>query len=53
MAWKMINARAETVAKMPAFKNAFEKRRCLLPRRWLLRVEESRQREAALYDRHG
>jgi putative SOS response-associated peptidase YedK len=31
MAWKMINARAETVAKMPAFKNAFEKRRCLLP----------------------
>jgi putative SOS response-associated peptidase YedK len=31
MAWKMINARAETVAKMPAFKKAFEKRRCLIP----------------------
>ena len=31
MAWKMINARAESVAKMPAFKKAFEKRRCLLP----------------------
>src|ERR671915_743784 len=27
----MINARAETVTKMPAFKKAFEKRRCLVP----------------------
>jgi putative SOS response-associated peptidase YedK len=31
MAWKMINARAETVTTAPAFKKAFEKRRCLLP----------------------
>src|SRR5215213_2707360 len=31
MAWKMINARAETVATAPAFKKAFEKRRCLVP----------------------
>jgi putative SOS response-associated peptidase YedK len=31
MAWKMINARAETVSTAPAFKKAFEKRRCLLP----------------------
>ena len=31
MAWKMINARAETVATAPAFKNAFAKPRCLLP----------------------
>jgi putative SOS response-associated peptidase YedK len=31
MAWKMINARAETIAKMPAFKKAFQKRRCLIP----------------------
>jgi putative SOS response-associated peptidase YedK len=31
LAWKMINARAETVATAPAFKKAFVKRRCLLP----------------------
>jgi putative SOS response-associated peptidase YedK len=31
MAWKMINARAETVTTATAFKKAFEKRRCLLP----------------------
>ena len=28
---RMINARAETVAKKPAFRRAFAKRRCLLP----------------------
>ena len=28
---KMINARAETVAVKPGFKNAFQKRRCLIP----------------------
>ena len=31
MAWKLINARAETVATQSAFKKAFAKRRCLLP----------------------
>jgi putative SOS response-associated peptidase YedK len=31
IAWKMINARAETVTTAPAFKKAFEKRRCLVP----------------------
>jgi putative SOS response-associated peptidase YedK len=31
MAWKLINARAETVATASAFKKAFEKRRCLVP----------------------
>jgi hypothetical protein len=31
LAWKMINARAETVTTAAAFKKAFEKRRCLLP----------------------
>ena len=28
---KMINARAETIAEKPSFKNAFQKRRCLIP----------------------
>ena len=31
IAWKLINARAETVATASAFKKAFEKRRCLVP----------------------
>jgi putative SOS response-associated peptidase YedK len=31
IAWKLINARAETVASTPAFKTAFAKRRCLVP----------------------
>jgi putative SOS response-associated peptidase YedK len=28
---KMFNARAETIAEKPSFKNAFHKRRCLIP----------------------
>jgi putative SOS response-associated peptidase YedK len=31
IAWKMINARAETITTAPAFRKAFEKRRCLVP----------------------
>jgi putative SOS response-associated peptidase YedK len=31
IAWKLINAQAETVDKKPSFKKAFEKRRCLVP----------------------
>ncbi|MFS0574776.1 SOS response-associated peptidase [Sporosarcina sp. 179-K 3D1 HS] len=29
--YKMINARAETVAEKPSYRNAFKKRRCILP----------------------
>jgi putative SOS response-associated peptidase YedK len=28
---KLINARAETIASKPSFRNAFKKRRCLIP----------------------
>jgi putative SOS response-associated peptidase YedK len=31
IAWKLINARAETVSTASAFRKAFEKRRCLVP----------------------
>src|SRR4051794_15002157 len=52
MAWKMINARAESVATAAAFKKAFAKRRCLVPD-GILRVEEGRQGETTIHDRHG
>jgi putative SOS response-associated peptidase YedK len=31
IAYKTINARAETVATAPAFREAFKRRRCLVP----------------------
>jgi len=31
MAYRMINAKAETIAQRPAFREAFERRRCLIP----------------------
>ena len=31
MAYRMINARAETVADKPAYRSAFQRRRCLIP----------------------
>ena len=46
--FKTINARAETVASRPAFRDAFVSRRCLLPCGRVLRVAAQREREAAV-----
>jgi putative SOS response-associated peptidase YedK len=45
-----INAKAEGIESKPAFREAFQRRRCLVPVE-LLRVEEDPDREAALCDR--
>jgi putative SOS response-associated peptidase YedK len=31
IAWKLINARSETIERMPAFRKAYASRRCLIP----------------------
>jgi putative SOS response-associated peptidase YedK len=31
IAWRLINARCESVGKTPAFKDAYRQRRCLIP----------------------
>lgn len=52
---KMINARTETVASKPAFRNAFKKRRCLVPAsgyfEW--RVEEGGKQPYFIHDPDG
>jgi hypothetical protein len=44
-----INAKAEGIESKPAFREAFQRRRCLAP----LRMEEDRNWKAALCDRAG
>jgi putative SOS response-associated peptidase YedK len=47
--YSTINAMAETIQTKPAFKEAFQSRRCIVPRRWFLRVAEARtEGEAAV-----
>jgi len=38
--YKMINARAETIAEKPAFREPFQSRRCLIPADGFLRMVE-------------
>jgi len=43
--YKTINARVETVDTAPSYRQAFKKRRCLIPARRILRMEEGRRRQ--------
>ena len=52
IAYKTINARAETVDTAPSYRQAFKKRRCLIPERRFLRMEKSRRRKDPILDQH-
>ena len=45
--------RAETVHKLPAFRAAFKRRRCLAARRWVVRMAARRSRETAVFHQRG
>jgi putative SOS response-associated peptidase YedK len=45
---RMINARAESVAMKPAYRNAFKKGRCLIVADGFLRMEKDREEQAAV-----
>jgi putative SOS response-associated peptidase YedK len=46
-----INSTAEGIEGKPAFREAFQRRRCLVPCRKFLRMEEDRDWEIALCNR--
>jgi putative SOS response-associated peptidase YedK len=46
-----INAKAEGIENRPAFREAFQRRRCLVPVDGFLRMEKNRDRQTALRDR--
>jgi hypothetical protein len=48
-----INAKAEGIENKPAFREAFQRRRCLVPVDNFLRMEKHRDRKAAICDRAG
>ena len=43
--YKTINTRVETIDTAPSYRQAFKKRRCLIPARRILRMEEGRRRQ--------
>lgn len=51
-AYCTINARAETVAEKPVYRDAFKRRRCLIPADSFYEWQETGRRQAALSD-HG
>jgi putative SOS response-associated peptidase YedK len=47
VAFKMINARAETLSERPAYRSLLSNRRCLIPRGRFLRVDARHRRQEA------
>ena len=52
IAYRTINARAETVDRAPSFRKAFAKRRCLIPADGFYEWRKTAKPEAAVRDRH-
>jgi putative SOS response-associated peptidase YedK len=52
VAYRTINARAETIDKAPSFREAFAKRRCLIPADGFYEWGKTQRPKAAVRDRH-